>query len=362
MMLPIASSQLAATGLSAFEAGAALQTARVVSAAITTRVIRIPRMAALQQRARIHTAPRRTFTLTRSSAPASARLPNLPSPLLTSPIANIRRISTTPVSWTPPTPEEAEKRPVLIIGAGNLGRRMATIWASTGRPVVLHDISEPALLSAVEYIGDQLTDWCVEQGTHPGHVTTVSGDLAAALSASATNLHLRPWMAVEAVPEDLALKRKILGEVERLVPDDCLLASNSSSYRTAEMVGEGGVASPHRLLSTYYYYMSPYHRFVELMSSGATAPEVFPFLEAQMAGVQLRPIVLPPHVQYNGFVFNRIWEAIRGETLRVVTEGHVKPEDIDELFKDFFRAEVGPCGKMGLDVTGKSKPVGDRGF
>jgi hypothetical protein len=100
--------------------------------------------------------------------------------------------STLPM-WTPPT--DAHSKPVTIIGAGVLGRRLATLWSSTGRPVNLYDPSLPALESATAYIADALSTYCSEQGTHPGHVhfTTSLHDPSIANS----------WMVIEAVRASL---------------------------------------------------------------------------------------------------------------------------------------------------------------
>lgn len=274
------------------------------------------------------------------------RAPTLPS---------LRRdISTTPVvassQWKPPAETELEKRPVLVLGAGVLGRRLAVMWASTSRPVVLYDESPEVLTSAIQYISDTLGSYCFEQSTHPGHVGT-SDSLTSACSS-------QPWMVIEALPEELDVKRKVLAEVESLVTEDCILASNSSSFRTAEMLAtldKPGVKDASRLLNTHHY-IPPRNRMVELMSSGSTAETIFPFLSAQMTSVGLRPMVLPNHVQSTGLVFNRIWAAIKRETLAVLEEGVSKPADVDELFRDFFHAEKGPCEKMdeiGLDTIHK---------
>jgi 3-hydroxyacyl-CoA dehydrogenase len=203
--------------------------------------------------------------------------------------------------------------------------------------VLLLDSSSVALKSAIEYISDALTSYCADRGTHPGHVSTTT-DL---ISASNSN----PWMVIEALPENLELKRTILNEVERLAPHDCILATNSSSFRSQEMAGAVGVTQPERLLNTHYY-IPPRNKFVELMSSGSTDDKIIPFVVAQMERCGLRPIVLPNHIQSNGFIFNRIWAAMKRESLAVLAEGASKPMDIDELFRDFFHAEKGPCEKM----------------
>lgn len=268
--------------------------------------------------------------------------------------------------WKPPTDEGLKQRPVLVVGAGNIGRRVALVWASNTRPVTIYDISPSALQSATEYITDNLAAYCTARGTHPGHVrttsdlrtaTTTSGfparDAAGAITAEE---HTKaPWLAIECLPESLPLKTSVLALLERSLPADCVLASNSSSLTTAEMAAEGPLDHPHRLLNTHYF-IPPRNRMVELMSSGATAPPIFSFLAAQMRRVGFAPVIVPRDIQSRGFVFNRIWAACKRETLAVLAEGVAEPADVDALFRDFFHAEKGPCERMdevGLDTVAR---------
>ncbi|KAL2257318.1 hypothetical protein VTK26DRAFT_340 [Humicola hyalothermophila] len=271
-----------------------------------------------------------------------------------------------PPKWHPPSEESLKHRPVLVVGAGNIGRRVALVWASNERPVTIYDISGSALRSAAEYVADNLAAYCAERGTHPGRVSTTA-DLRTATGTSGhpertaggeippAEYTKAPWLAVECLPESLPLKTSVLALLERSLPSDCLLASNSSSLTTKEMAAEGPLEHPHRLLNTHYF-IPPRNRMVELMSSGVTSGSVFPFLAAEMRRVGLQPVVVPREIQSHGFVFNRIWAACKRETLAVLAEGVARPADVDALFRDFFHAEKGPCERMdeiGLDTVAR---------
>ncbi|GKT83891.1 3-hydroxyacyl- dehydrogenase [Colletotrichum tofieldiae] len=185
------------------------------------------------------------------------------------------------------------------------------MWASTGRPVILHDVDSKALASAVVYVGDALTTVCAVRETHPGRVTT-----STALEESCG---ANPWMIIEALPRT----RK----------------SSKSDH------------PPERLLNTHYH-LPPRNTYVELMTCGATDRDLMPFLKTQMRSVGFNPLALPH--ESVGFVFNRIWSAVKSDTLRVLEAELASPKDIDALFRDFFHAEKGPCEKMdevGLDTV-----------
>ncbi|KAM7216336.1 hypothetical protein V8F06_008258 [Rhypophila decipiens] len=274
-----------------------------------------------------------------------------------------------PEKWTPPSESALDERPVLIIGAGNLGRRIALIWASNSRPVTIYDSSPDALIEATEYITDNLGAYCASRSTHPGHVCTTTSVRVATTTGrheGADLSHLTdtqklelqsgwhgPWMAIDCLPESLDLKINVLDQFEHHLPNDAILASNSASLMTSEMATH--LHYPERLLNTHYF-IPPRNRMVELMSSSHTHADIFPFLAQQMKRVGLTPMIVPPGIQSPGFIFNRIWAATKRETLAVLSEGVAKPGDIDALFRDFFHAEKGPCERMdevGLDTIAK---------
>lgn len=224
------------------------------------------------------------------------------------------------------------------------------LWASTGRPVTVYDTSPAALASSQEFIADLLSEYCSAHGTLPGkvHFTTSFHD-----ACVPTKTDGAPWLVIEAVPEDLELKISLLGRVDRTVPRDTIIATNSASFRSRELVSE--VKHRERVLNTLYY-IPPANRCVELMSCGYTAPNIFPFLQEQMIEVGLTPM----HVgnESTGMIFPRLFGAMKRETLKILQEQVAKPAEIDELFKDFFGAKRGVCEMMdrvGLDTVAKTE-------
>jgi 3-hydroxyacyl-CoA dehydrogenase len=160
-------------------------------------------------------------------------------------------------------------------------------------------------------------------------------------------------MVIEAVPEDLDLKVSLLGRVDRMVPKSTIIATNSASFRSGELVSE--VRNRERVLNTLYY-IPPRNRCVELMSCGYTSPDLVEFLRSEMVRMGLRPMVVGN--ESTGLIFPRIFRALKRETLKVLSEGVATPRDIDTLFTDFFNADTGPCGMMdavGLDTVAKTE-------
>lgn len=231
--------------------------------------------------------------------------------------------------------------PVAVLGAGTLGRRIALMLSAGGTPVQLHSRSRETREAAAAFVREHVGEVAAGLGVdRPGEVTT-SEDLAPTLAGA--------WLVVESLPEDLALKRRVLAEVDALVGPEVVLATNSSSFASRELVDV--VSHPERLLNAHFQ-MPPTMTCVELMSCGRTDPALFPLL----SGVLERHGLVPFHVQGEsvGFLFNRVWAAIKRECLMVLDEGVSTPAELDRIFQQSLGTAYGPCRLMdqvGLDVV-----------
>lgn len=84
---------------------------------------------------------------------------------------------------------------------------------------------------------------------------------------------------------------------------------------------------------------------MELMTSGHTAEKIFPTLERELRAAGLHPVTALR--ESTGFIFNRIWAAIKREVLAVIQEGVATPETIDSIWKEQYGSPIGPCTMMG---------------
>lgn len=138
-------------------------------------------------------------------------------------------------------------------------------------------------------------------------------------------------MVVEVVPERLDLKKTIFGDLDRLAPQDAILASNSSSYPSSQVIEH--VTKPSRVVNTHYthYLMPPEQNAVEVMSCGKTSDAVIVDLMERLTLYGLVPFQV--RKESVGFIFNRIWAAIKRESLEVVEEGVSTPAEVDHIFQ-----------------------------
>lgn len=151
------------------------------------------------------------------------------------------------------------------------------------------------------------------------------------------------WLVFEVVPEKLDIKIETFAELERLAPSDCILASNSSSYKSSEMIGRVNEETKRRILNTHYF-MPPTIMMVELMTDGHTHPEIFPFLAERHKDAGLFPFVA--RKESTGFIFNRTWAAIKREFLTILAEDVSTPEELDQMWTLFWGSKQTPCRIM----------------
>ncbi|MEE6164617.1 MULTISPECIES: 3-hydroxyacyl-CoA dehydrogenase family protein [unclassified Mycolicibacterium] len=238
-------------------------------------------------------------------------------------------------------PTNFEYRPVAVIGAGTLGRRIALTFAAHGATVKIYDLAEPQRRAAVDFVTQQLDEIAHQPvASAPGQVSA-EADLADAVSGA--------WLVVEAIPERLELKTEMFGQLDKLAAADAILASNSSSY--ASRLFLDNVRNPGRVLNIHFY-MPPKQNAVDVMSCGQTDRDVLDFVMATLPRFGLYPF--EAHRESTGFIFNRIWAAVKRESLEVVAEGVSTPQDIDRMFQINNGTAAGPFRMMdqvGLDVV-----------
>lgn len=238
-------------------------------------------------------------------------------------------------------PQNTDTRPFAILGAGTLGRRIALMLATRGAEVRLYDPNAEVRAAGVAYANAELPKVLpkIEGGT-PGRVVP-SDDLGAALADA--------WHVVEAIPERLDIKLDLFRQVDALAPVDAILATNSSSYPSSKLVGS--VKNPARLLNAHYL-MPPRATPVELMSCGQTDPAVIDLLARLLPGYGLTPYIVQRESM--GFIYNRIWAAIKRESLAVVAEGVATAEAVDAIYSQATGEKSGPFRRMdavGLDIV-----------
>ncbi|MEA2523565.1 MAG: 3-hydroxybutyryl-CoA dehydrogenase [Thermomicrobiales bacterium] len=237
---------------------------------------------------------------------------------------------------------------VAVIGAGTMGAQIASLAAFSGRAVALFDAvpvaaergrdrAEREILPAIE-AAEMMTGSAAEAMSRLR--------IAATLEDAVGDVEL----VIEAVREDLDTKRAVFADLSRLAPRQAILATNSSSLPSAPLAEV--VDGPERLLNMHFFAPVWVRSMLELMTCGETSDEVI--ASARQFGRSLGLVTAVVRGQSKGFIINRIWRAVKRESLRVVDEGVADPEDVDRLWMLFFQTKYAPFGIMdmvGLDVV-----------
>ncbi|QIN78753.1 3-hydroxybutyryl-CoA dehydrogenase [Rubrobacter marinus] len=233
---------------------------------------------------------------------------------------------------------------VGVVGAGTMGAGIAESAALAGMSVVMLDVGEDALARGRQTIEKDL-DRRVKKGRISeaeragilGRVTptTSMGDLAGIP------------LVVEAVVEDMDLKKKVFADLEGVVGEDAVLASNTSSLSVAGIAT--GVSRPERVVGMHFFNPVPAMKLVEVVSGPSTSPEAVRRTEEVSERLGKTPIRVS---DTPGFVVNRVARPFYLEALRIVEAGG-KPGAVDAALRGAgFR--MGPlelADLIGMDVN-----------
>ncbi|BAV40597.1 3-hydroxyacyl-CoA dehydrogenase family protein [Mycobacterium ulcerans] len=236
---------------------------------------------------------------------------------------------------------DIRSRPVAVIGAGTLGRRIALMFASRGGTVRIYARRAEQRAQATQYVADNLPKLLQDRGFGEVGSVMATDCLATALEGA--------WLAVESVPEKLEIKTALWGQIDQAAPPDTIFATNSSSFPSRLMADN--VRDKTRLCNTHFY-MPPQFNALDLMSDGETDRGLLDTLLTVLPKFGVHPF--EARRECTGFIFNRVWAAIKRESLAVVAEGVARPEDVDGMFKVNWRVPAGPfqlMDQVGLDVV-----------
>lgn len=242
---------------------------------------------------------------------------------------------------------ENENESIAIVGAGTMGWQIALQLAAHGTPIRLYDRDPTVVALALERIRDQGAALAAEH-VLPQRASDL-GDLVRGLHSLEAAVD-GCWYVIEAIPERMELKRELFAELSRLTGPEAILATNSSSFKSRHLVEV--TTHPERLMNSHYYNVPWRRSGLELMTCGWTEPRHIARVADLARHSGLVPVIA--EAESTGFVFNRVWHAVKRESLQVVAEGVASPEEVDRLWCLSMEGSIGPFAMMdrvGLDVV-----------
>lgn len=245
------------------------------------------------------------------------------------------------MTYSPPA--DIDNRPVAVLGAGTLGRRIALTFATRGGVVHLYDVSEESLQSAKKFLDQRIPELVKARSALGAQPATIEyfTDLPSAVKDA--------WYVVESVPEVQALKIDMLGQLDEIAAPDAIIGTNSSSFMSSELIGK--VKHPERFLNTHYG-QPPEAPQAELVTDGHTDERIFDILGAELPKHGF--VTAVAHKESVGFIINRVWAAVKREALAVVAEGVSTPAEFDRIWVASGMSPIGvfrAIDRVGLDVA-----------
>jgi 3-hydroxybutyryl-CoA dehydrogenase len=227
---------------------------------------------------------------------------------------------------------------VAVIGAGLMGHGIALELAAHGFTVQLHDRDQVQL--------DRARDGITNGLARLVEIERITLDAAAAAPARITmGRDLRAAvtdtdLVIEAVSEDLEVKRSIFRDLDAWAPPRAILASNTSSFMPSLLAA--ATDRPQQVIVTHYFnppYLLP---LVELVRGDQTSDETVETLRALYQGIGKSPAVVQREAP--GFVGNRLQMALLREALAIVDAGIASPRDVDTIIRTSFGRRLAVAG------------------
>ncbi|MFP3989158.1 3-hydroxyacyl-CoA dehydrogenase [Streptomyces sp. E11-3] len=236
--------------------------------------------------------------------------------------------------------------PVSVVGTGTMGQGIAQVALVAGHPVRLYDTVPGRAKTAADAITARL-DRLVEKG----RLSATDRDAATARLGAAESLAelAGSGLVIEAILEQLDVKQRLFSELEGIVSDDCLLATNTSSL-SVTAIG-GALRVPGRFVGLHFFNPAPLLPLVEVISGFATDESAATRAQATAKAWGKTPVRC---ADTPGFIVNRIARPFYAEALRVYEERAADPATIDAVLRECGGFRMGPfelTDLIGQDVN-----------
>ncbi len=242
----------------------------------------------------------------------------------------------------------ADKQRVVVIGAGTMGSQIALQTAYGGKYVVTLVDADQAQLDRAAEQNRKL----VARGVEKGRLTKEDADAALGRIELSTDLAAaagKAGIVIEAVFENLDVKRRVFEELERSAPPEAVLASNSSTIaisRLAEVTSR-----PQQCCNMHFFHPVTVMQLCEVVRGPQTSDATVAAAMEFVRSIGRVPVLINKEI--HGFIVNRILFAASEEAMRLLEGGYATAEDIDTAVKKGLNWPMGPFELLdfsGLDI------------
>jgi len=238
-----------------------------------------------------------------------------------------------------------ETKTIAILGAGTMGNGIAHVCARSGFNVLLYDIDQVSLYRGLDTIRTNIAREVAKQ-----KLTQEQADEARSRITLTTSLKdLAPAsLAIEAATERFDIKAQIFRDLERILPSEAILATNTSSISITKIAAQ--TRRPEQVIGMHFFNPVPVMKLVEIIRGLQTSPATFDAVFSIAQELDKTPIEVN---DATGFISNRVLMPLINEAIYSVMEGVATPEAIDQVFVLGMAHPMGPltlADFIGLDV------------
>ncbi len=227
---------------------------------------------------------------------------------------------------------------VSVIGAGTMGVGIAQIAATNGYEVCLFD----AFDGAIENAQQQLTNILNRLVEKEKITETKKIEILAKINFSTDLKDIKgSGLVIEAIIEDLKIKQKLFSDIEKLVDEKCIIASNTSSLSIASI--GSACKKAERVIGIHFFNPAPLMPLVEIIPAVQTSEETLKIAKAMIDSWGKVTVVVK---DTPGFIVNRVARPFYGESLRIYEEGIADFATIDWALKEIGGFKMGPFELM----------------
>lgn len=226
---------------------------------------------------------------------------------------------------------KAEK--VMVVGAGIMGSGIAQVCIEHGIPTLLTDISQELADNGKSKIAHFL-----QRKVDKGRISQEEREHALALLSTSSDYAdgADADVVIEAATENVPIKLKIFAQLDEIVKEDAILASNTSTISITKIAG--ATKHPDRVIGTHFFVPPPAMKLLEIIPGILTSDETEQKAYALAEQIGKTAIKAP---DTSGFLVNRMLVPMQNEAIFLVMEGN-KPEDVDNSMKLGANLPMGP--------------------
>lgn len=233
-----------------------------------------------------------------------------------------------------------------IIGGGAMGSGIAQVFAQSGHPVVLYDTYQEALDRSKQNLAKTFDKLVAKEKYTAEQALAIQANIEYASSLDAFS---SADLIIEAIIENLEIKKSVFKQVEAIVSENCIIASNTSSLSIASIAS--ACTKPERVIGIHFFNPAPLMALVEIIPAVQTQEGLAEEIKTLVQSVGKLPVITK---DTPGFIVNRVARPFYSEAIRLLEEGVAEAETIDYAMTSVGGFRMGPFELMdfiGHDVN-----------